>query len=185
MITLNIELTREDYFKFYYYTVWLAPGKKAAAIKSRVKTFALFVLAFTLIQFAVSPHDFNFFFFYTLLVLASIYVLPLFSIESSCRKQSDAFCNDPLNANFFLRSEMIISETGIFDKASHAEVNYRWNGIIKKVETAEHFLLYISGSQAIIIPKRAIRSDAERTALLELFGKHISFDAEVGHLVKE
>jgi len=185
MISLAIELTEEDYFKFYYYTVWMAPGKKAAIIKSRVKTFLLFVLACTLIQFSAAPNNFNLFFFYSILVLAAIYVLPLFNIESSCRKQAHAFSTDPLNANFFAKSDMIISETGIFDKASHAEVNYRWNGIIKKVETADHFLLYVSGNQAIIIPKRVIRSDAERTALRELFGKHISFSAEVRHLLKE
>ncbi len=184
MITLTIELTGEDYFNFYYYTVWLLPGKKSAAIKSRVKSFLLLVFIFSLIKFTDSPHNFDLFFFGTLLVFATIYILPLFNIESTCRKQTQAFCNDPLNAIFFVRSDMTISETGIFDKARHAEVNYRWSSIIKKAETAEYFLLYISASQAIIIPKRMIRSEAEKMALQELFGKYISFDAEVGHLLK-
>ena len=184
MLILNFELTKEDYFKFYYYTVWLAPEKKTAAIKSRVKTFLLFTLAFSMIKFATSPHNFDFFFFYTLLVLASIYVLPLFSIENSSRKQALAFYNDPLNANTFLQTEIIFSETGIFGKYSYAEVNYKWNCINKKVETTEHFLLYISSNQAIIIPKREIKTETDKSKLLELFGKHITFNAEVGHLVK-
>jgi YcxB-like protein len=185
MVTLNFELTKEDYFQFYYYTFWLAPGKKSATIKSRIKTFLLFSLAFSMIKFAASPHNFDLFFFYTLLVLASIYILPLFSIKNSCRKHALAFYNNPLNSGTFLQTEMMFSETGIFGKYSYGECNYRWGCINKKVETTEHFLLYIGADQAFILPKRALKSEMDKAKLMELFGKHISFNAEVGHLVKE
>lgn len=185
MITLNYELDQEDYFQFFYYTLWLAPGKKAEAIKARGKNFLMIVLGLTMVKLVPAPHSLDLFYFYVIFVLLSIFITPLFYFKNTCRKQALAFYNDPLNADSFSASEMILSETGIFAKCIHSETKYQWNRINKKVEIAEHFILYISAGQAIIIPKRAIKTEAEMAGLLELFGKHISFNAEVGHLVKE
>jgi YcxB-like protein len=185
MITLNFELTKEDYFQFYYYITWLAPGKKAAALKQRIRIFLLFTLAFTMIKFADAAHSFDAFFFYTIIVLASIYVFPLFYMKATIKKQADAFSNNPLNAAFLQPTELIFSETGIFTKDKYAEVKYNWISIVKKEENSDYFFLYVSSIQALLIPKRALRSEDERLRFIKLLSQHISFDAEVGHLANK
>lgn len=182
MITLNFQLSREDYFSFYLYTLWLAPGKKAAAVKTRLKVFILYAAILLFIKLISPSVSFDLFFFYAIFMLAAIYVFPLFSMENTLKKQADKFYDDPSNAHSFEPAEMIISETGIFTKSRYVETTYRWNSVLKKDETTDHYFLYINSMQAIIIPKRVIKPEAWQQELVQLFGRYISFDAELGHL---
>jgi len=184
MVTINFLLTKEDYFNFYYYISWLAPGKKAAFIKTRVKFFAYFTFLLFLVKFSAPVSNIDTYFIVSILILACIYILPVFTIKTDTRKQAFAFTENPLNINLFTKTETVISDTGIFSTDISVEVKYGWDCIIKKEETNDYYFLYINTLQAIIIPKRALTSEADKLKLVQLFGQHIPFNAEVGHLVK-
>jgi hypothetical protein len=185
MITLNFKLTKEDYFNYYYYSTYLAPGKKAAVIKSRLKGFFIFSFLLLLIRFTSPERTLDTFFFISIAMMASIYLLPLFTVEMDTRKQINAFLNNPLNCYLLMKTEVIISETGISAKDEFTESKYQWNAILKKEETKEYYFLFTNSIQAIVIPKRILATAVEKETLSKLMAQHISFDAEVGHLIKK
>ncbi len=184
MVTINFLLTKEDYFNFNFYTSWLSPGKKMAIIKSRVKTFILFIFSLSMVTLAGPRKAFDSVYFFSIFMLAAIYVLPLLSIKTNSRKLAFTFIQNRLNAHLLTQTEVVISPNGIFSKNIFCEVKYKWECIIKKEETNDYYFLYINSAQALIIPKRVLRSAAEKEALAKLLSQHISFDAEMGHLIK-
>lgn len=183
MITLNFKLAKEDYFNFYYYSEYIAPGKKTAIVKSKVKGFLWFSLLLLVIKFSSPGQTFDSFFFFCILIIGCIFLVPLFTVNINMRNQLYAFLENPLNFNVLTQTQLVISEVGISSKDSVCESNYKWDAIIKKVENRAYYFLYTSSIQALIIPKRILASEAEKEKLSKLLAQHVSFDAEVGHLV--
>jgi len=184
MITLNFKLTKEDYFNYYYYSTYLAPGKKAGVIKSRLKGFFIFSFLLLLIRFTSPERSLDTFFFISIAMMASIYLLPLFTVEMDTRRQTYAFLNNPLNSDLLTNTEITISETGIAAKDELSEAKYQWNAIVKMEESKDYYFLFTNSIQAIVIPKRILNTEVEKEALSKLMAQHIPFNAEVGHLVK-
>lgn len=185
MVTLNLTLTSEDYANFNYYTVWQMPGKKTKIIKSRLQAFLIFTLMMLMVKSSSPEKTFDPYFFFSIFVLGSIYLLPLFTKKTDSHKQALKFINNPLNDNLLTQTQVIISETGLFAKDEFSEVKYNWTSIVKKEETTAYYFLYLNSAQAIIIPKRILKSETEKVQLQKLFSQYISFHAAVGHLVKD
>jgi hypothetical protein len=185
MITLNYTLTKDDYSNFSYHQMWFAPGKKIKMIKSWGSKFLFFAGALLMVKMADANRVFDTYFFFSVFILVCIYIFPLLQMPGAYKKQIAAFTEHPLNAHFFDDIQISFSETGIFTKGKFEEARYQWISIVKKEENIDSYFLFISSAQAIIIPKRAVRSNSEKEQLEKLFGEHISFNAEVGYLVKE
>jgi hypothetical protein len=184
MVALNYTLSKEDYSNFYHYVALLSPGKKNTIIKNWVKRFLLFSLMFVIVKISSSEKIFDVYFFYTVFVLASIYILPIFNLRNAYNKAVTAYTDNPLNANVFNECQISISETGLFTKGKFTETKYQWGSIVKKEENNSFYFLFISSEQAILIPKKSLRSKEEREELEKLFVKNIPFEEEVGHLIK-
>lgn len=184
MLTLNYVYTREDYSEFFNYMLLHAPGKKMAKIKSHLKYFLYFSFLLLLIKLS-SGGAFDIYFYFSIGMLATIYILPLFTLESSYAKLIQQFTTNPLNENIFSECQVSISEQGIFARTDFAETKYNWSSIVKKEENKNFYFLYITTEQSIQIPKRSLRSETEKKQLENFFGQQLSFNAEVGHLVKE
>ncbi|MGC4103767.1 YcxB family protein [Ferruginibacter sp.] len=184
MITLNYKLTKEDYISFFLQVAWLSPEKKTRLIKSYVYRAIVFTAMLFFVKIFSPQKNFDLYFFYSILIVILIIISPLFKMADIYRKQVNQLSENPLNANFFSDIQINIAETGIFSKNQFAETRYQWEGIVKKEENKEYYFLYLSTEQAILIPKRALKSELEKQQVEKLFGEHISFNAEVGHLVK-
>lgn len=184
MLTLNYTYTKEDYAAFFNYMLLDAPGKKKAKIKSHLKYFLYFSFLLLLIKLT-SGGAFEIYFFFSIFMLACIYVLPLFTLKNSYAKLIQQFTLNPLNENFFSKFQVSFSEQGIFARTDYAETKYYWSSIVKKEEDKNFYFLYLTTEMAIQVPKRVLKSEVERKQLEFLFGQHLSFNAEVGHLVKE
>jgi YcxB-like protein len=185
MVTINYTLYKEDYFRYSFYTTWLSPDKKKVAIKNSVKNFLLLFGCSLFIKVISRSSLLDVNFLYSILILLAIYIIPLFNVATTYRKQMNPFLADPLNAHIFSNCELIFSETGIIAKGKYSSTSYQWRGIVKKDETTDYYYLFLSTVQALIIPKRAVKSEAEKIQLENLFAQHISYEAEVGHLVKD
>ena len=101
------------------------------------------------------------------------------------RKQVDKLTENPMNVNLFSDIQISFAETGIFAMEKVAETKYQWAGIVKKEENKDYYFLYLSSEQALLLPKRAFKSEEEKQQVEKLFAENISFNAEVGHLVKD
>jgi len=185
MVTANYTLTKEDYSNYYIQLAWLTPERKKQTIKNYVYKALLYAVLLTIVKLFDTEHVFDFYFFFSVVFVATIFIMPIFQMEEIYTKQVDKLSNNPLNVNLFKDVQISLAETGIFTKTEFSETQYRWASIVKKEEDRDYYFLYLASDQALLLPKRAFRSESEKQQAEKLFGEHISFNAEVGHLVKE
>ena len=109
--------------------------------------------------------------------------LSLFGVRTNIVKQGNKIADDPGNSSIFLETLLIATETGVSLKDSVKEQKYSWQAFIKKQDNPEYYILFTSSMQGIIIPKRAFSME-EKVRFEKLLTQYLSFDAELGHLVK-
>ena len=183
MILLKYTITKEDYVNFYTYVLWDAPGnrnKRLLHYTRQLIPILLFTFAFYYTGIFQRSNTF------VLVILGIILLttaLSLFGVRSNTVKQGYKIADDPNNSSLFQENTLLISETGITAKDPCKELIYSWKAFIKKQENKEYFFLFTSSLQGIIIPKR-IFTAAEKDQFVKLLSQQLSFDAELGHLLK-
>ena len=183
MVSLKYTLLKEDYVNYYAYVLWDAPGNR----KKRILHYAKQLVPIGLFLFA---------FYYTgildrssrfvLLIMAAILItalLSLFGLRSIMLKQGKKIADDPGNSSIFLETQLLANESGIILKDSLKELRYGWAAFIRKEENAACYMLFTSSLQGIIIPKRVFDAN-EKAQFDKLLAQYLSFDADLGHLVK-
>jgi hypothetical protein len=185
MITLHYTLTKEDYVNFYLQVMWRSPEKRKRLIKNYIVKALLYTGLLVFIKLSYNEDLLDTYFVFSVAIILLLFIMPIFRMAELYKKQVERTLKNPLNANFFRATQVIFSDTGIFTKNEFTETTYQWKGIVKKEENKEYYFLYINSEHAILIPKRALTIASDKPALEKLFAEHISFNAEVGHLLKE
>ena len=184
MLSLQYNITKEDYINYYSYVTWDAPENR----KKRMIHYGRQLLPIIFFLFAfyyTGLFERNRFFILLIagfLILTS--VLSLLGIRSIIVKQATKIADNPANSSLFLTASLVISETGILLKDDLKEEKYQWRAFIKKQESGQCYFLFINAIQALIIPKRLFSSAEEKQLFEKLLQQHLSFDAELGHLLK-
>jgi len=188
MLSLRYSLTAEDFANYSVYVQIDAPGKNKSRLKRQLPVFIIIAVIFGInILNAASSGRFDIISLVPMLVIFGIFLLSTssFSLKQRVRKAALAFTADPMNNVFFQMTDYTFSETGVTNKDEVKETRLKWNAFVKKQETAEYIFLFVTSTSAYIIPKRVFRSEVQKEELDKLFGQYLSFDAEVGHLVKD
>ncbi len=184
MLSLQYALTREDYTNYYTYVMWDAPEnrkKRTTYYLKQLIPIAFFLLAF----YYTGLFDRNSLFILVIagfLVLTSL--LSLFGVRSNIKRQAEKIAENPANSSIFLPLALSASEAGLSIKDELSEGRFQWKAIIRKQENHQYYFLFINGIQAIIIPKRAFHSSDEKQLFDKLLQQQLSFDAEIGHLLR-
>ena len=184
MLSFEYTLTKNDYSNYYFFVTWDAPGKQQKRYLYFLRQLAS-VLIFTGLFYYTGLFNRGILFSavaITLIFLTSI--LSITGIKSSINKQSASIANDPDNESLFTHTVVSVSETGILLKDEFKECKFQWNAFIKKQENVDYYFLFYSSLEAIIIPKRIFKISDE-ILFKELLTQYLSFDAEIGHLVKK
>ena len=84
---------------------------------------------------------------------------------------------------FFIINSTSLASKLCSVKNRFTETKYFWNAIIKKTETDTHYFLFENSLQAIIIPKRACKSEEEKLALRKVLSRNLSLDAEFNQIL--
>jgi hypothetical protein len=185
MISLRYALTKDDFANFSVYVQIDAPGKKKTLFKTFRPVIVLLLLISAVNIFtAVSLQKLQFSDFIGIPIILLIFLYPVLSAKPRLKKQALKFASHSDNASIFNITDYIFSETGILVKDDYKETRFKWDAFIKKQENADYIFLFLHSTNALIIPKRFFRSQVEKEQLEKLFSQYISFDAEVGHLVK-
>lgn len=79
----------------------------------------------------------------------------------------------PENAGHLGDKEMMLGDEGITVSDKRSECKFCWDYIIRVNETPEHFIVYVTGLTAHVIPKRGLIGE-DAAALKELFNKHVT-----------
>ncbi|HOZ79919.1 MAG TPA: YcxB family protein [Ferruginibacter sp.] len=184
MVAAKFAITPEDYMEYYLYMTWDAPDRKQA----RLKYYGRQVLVnggIILVLFYTQLFRLDSLMLYIYVgILALITILQIFNGRILARKQGEKITKDEDNASLFVETMFDISEAGITRKDVNIETRYHWNAFVRKEETAQYYFLFISSIQAIIFPKRVFKSAEDKMQFEKLLSQHLSFDAEVGHLMK-
>lgn len=170
---------------YYLFMMWDAPERKKARLKYYgrqilVNGGIIAILLYT--QFFRSNSSTLFIY---VAILTVITILQLISGRINAKKQAEKITADEDNRSFFLETFYEINDTGITRKDENAETRFQWKAFVRKEETAEYYFLFISSVQALIFPKRVFKTMEERTQFEKLLSQHLSFDAEVGHWMKQ
>ena len=181
MVSLQYTITKEDYISFYTHVFW-EEGKNKRKL-NYIKQ-GVFLLVFLIVLFfagglgSFSPISII---IYALIIITTI--LPLFSGRTSVVKSAERITDNPENSTLFTKYYLTATDAELIVKNIFSETNYAWNAIIKKTETDTHYFLFENSLQAIIIPKRACKSEEEKLALKKVLSRNLSLDAEFNQIL--
>ncbi len=184
MISVKFAITPDDYINYYMYIRWDAPDRKKARLKYYgrqllVNGGIIVILLYT--QFFRSSSMMLYVYAGILIVIT---VLQLLNGRLNARKQAEKIAAEEDNRNFFLETTYDMSDAGITRKDEHTETKLQWNAFVRKEETPAYYFLFISAMQAYIFPKRIFKTIDEKKQFEKLLSRHLSFDAEIGHMIK-
>jgi hypothetical protein len=183
MLTLQYALTKDDYNNYYTFVTWDAPGKQKKRGLYYLRQMGTIVL-FTAVFFYTGLFDrSSIFAFIVISFILLTSVLSITGVRSSIIQQAKNISDDPENASIFIPTVVTISETGILLMDEFSERKYQWLAFTKKQENNDYYFLFYSSLEAIIIPKRVFKH-SEQLLFDGLLSRFLSFDAELGHLIK-
>jgi len=186
MISLRYALTPEDFANFSIYVQVEAPGKKKLLFKSlRPLIIIISIIFIANIATSIGSGTLDFTSFIALPIIIFLFLYPTLSAKPRLKKQALQFAANPENAAVFTMTDHVFSETGVLIKDSSKEIKFQWSAFIKKQENNDYIFLFLQSNNALIIPKKVLRSQAEKEQLEKLLAQYISFDAELGYLVEE
>jgi len=185
MINLRYALTPADFASFSAYVQIDAPGKKKVIFKKYLPLIVILLGVFGInIASGVMEGKFDTGILAGIAIFITFLSFSIFSVKPRLKKQALQFAANTENAALFNMADYVFAETGVQVKDAIKDVKYQWSAFVKKEESAEAIYLFLLSSSAIIIPKRVFRSVVEKEKFDQLLSTHLSFNAELGHLVK-
>jgi len=167
MITLNYNITEQEFKDFYYFTGWLAPEKKTYRFKHHLSSTISYLIIFALIFYLKGFIYFDAFTTILFLIpLVGLYYYTNYRMRSYFYRWGKKVYNDSENESI----EMVIGESGIAAKSKDAEAQYKWSAFVKKYETDTAYYLVMSSSLGLIIPIRVFNLASQK----ETFEKMLS-----------
>jgi hypothetical protein len=125
----------------------------------------------------------NLFIFAIVGFLALTFISSIFSGRRIVKKQAEKLTDDPANASFFTPSFLQFSDTGVVTRNNNSSSHFQWHAFNRLLENEQYYFLFTNAVQAVIVPKRCI-APVDKSNLDKMLRQHISFDAEIGHLVQ-
>ena len=176
MIELNYGLTQAEYIDYAVYTAWDAPHKK----RFRLTTYGrLTVLAASITIIALTLLKFELLYSF---VLAGFFIVMIFCIpniqKNAIRDRAKRLMLNEENKLFFSSVALQLSATGIHSSRENMNATYKWNSIVRKVENETSYFLYTNSEQAIVIPKRVLKTPEQKRDFERMLNEHISLQAE-------
>lgn len=185
MLTLHYALTKEDYTNYYIFVAWDAPGKHAKRSLYYLKQLGTIII-FTGVFYYTGLFDrSSLFAFVVISLILFTSVLSITGIRSTITSQAKKISDNPENSAIFLSTTVVISETGILLEDALTARKFKWEAFLKKQENNNYYFLFYNSFEAIIIPKKVFKTDAEKRLFDSLLIQFLSFDAEIGHLIKK
>lgn len=184
MLTLQYALTKEDYSNYYTFVTWDAPGKQRKRSLYYLRQMGTIVLFTTVFYYTGLFDRSSLFAFIVIAFILLTSVLSITGVRSSIRQQAEKISDDPENSSIFTTTIVTISETGILLHDEFRECKFQWQAFTKKQEDDDYYFLFYSSLEAIIIPKRVFKSAEDKILFEGLLSQFLSFDAEVGYLIK-
>ena len=181
MVSLQYNITKEDYISFYTHVFW-EEGKKKRRLNF-LKQGGFLITFLIVLYFAGGLGSFNTFSIAIYVLIFTSTLLPLFSGRSSVVRSAEKITDNPQNSSLFTENHLTATDAELNIKNVFVQTNYSWKAIIKKTETDTHYFLFENSLQAIIIPKSACKSEEEKLALRKVLSRNLSLEAELNQIL--
>ena len=181
MVSLQYDITKEDYVSFYTFVFW-EEGKKKRRLNF-LKQGIFLLLFLVILYFAIGRGSFT---TLSITIYALIFfsiILPIINGKNVIIKNAEKIAEDPENSTLFTYNYLTATDGNLFIKNKFVETKYFWNAIVKKSETETHYFLFENALQAIIIPKSACKTEEESLALSKVLSRNLSIDAEFNQIL--
>ena len=159
---IEFVFSEDDYFKFNYYNTWSSPKRKFYRVRSYLRPiFILSIVVFMLYRFTGQFGMAEYIILGSGLLLSISYSL---LIKDSIRKNvAKIFASGSKSLGGIKEMQFTLDALHVKDNLSKSETN--WKSFIELVETEEHFFLLETIVYAVVIPKRAIKTEGELNEL--------------------
>jgi hypothetical protein len=185
MISLEYSLTKEDVFDFIYYNSWAAREKKAYRVRYYLKIILLVYVSswvfIILLRKGLPPA--GFYLYMAVVGFISGILIGYLGVKRHYMKVINKMIANEDNAGYFSSRIINLDENGINARDKHTDLKLEWNAIKKLVESEKHYYLFISGDQAIVIPKKVLKPE-EINELAILFERKLSLKASLHAIYK-
>lgn len=168
-MTINYELTKQDYIDFNMHHIATSPTMKRALF---IQRFILPILFLVLPIFLIQITDIPLWYWFSVLGTASVLWIVLYpkSVNRSVAKRISKMISEGSATGIVGTHCLSLTEQGIVDKTEYSETRYH---VIERIEESEkHIFIYVSAVMAYIIPKRVFptsdEADEFRIALKKL-----------------
>lgn len=179
MLHLKYRLSPQEYFEFNYFTIWSAPHRLNYRASYYLKILLLYVaVAVLYISMRRTHNPWVDMIVFTVVAVIYFALIPKL-IRRSVRKRTEQLLSQPENSHIVGDCEVILQDSGILDKDDKSETFYKWEAIVKRVETANCHFLYTNSHHAIVIPKRSLADNNDRQELHRLLETHLPLDADL------
>jgi hypothetical protein len=169
-ITMDLEFDRtaDDLVAFNLYYLEHSPNARREALTSRL-LISVLAAWFAGGSYLFTPRYFNWVVLGATLAagLVVFLVYPFFSRRMTIGRIRTALMEGN-NESLFGHQAVAISAEGIFAKNAGSESKIRWSAVQPLREGAEHFYLFMSATNALIIPKRCFKADEARDEFARL-----------------
>lgn len=165
-ITLNYELTHEDYIEFNVYHVAHSEIMRRSLILIRFGVPILLVfIPFLLAKLTVIPFRY---WMITLSIAALIHIwsYPKYA-DKTLRKKISKMLKEGKSKSLLGQMKMTISENGIWNVYAHTESKSSWDVVERIVVTTKYVYIYIGSVAAYIVPFRAFSVAEEKSQFID------------------
>lgn len=157
MLTLTFKQEPEDLIAFNYYNAWAKPEKATQRNKSKFQVMAIALLALVGLMIFTKKWD---------LLLASmisgaalVYVFTMdFFVKMRVRRHIEAVMKKAPEGSVTGPRTWVIDDEGIKVELPGGDQAFRWVDVSRVENSTEHWMLYLGGKEALVLPKRALKT---------------------------
>jgi len=183
MVTFKYSITGDDYKNYIAFVLWEGEHNRKKRRNYYLRQF-LPLLGFLFAFYYTGVFERSIFIYIGLGLLIFTAVLVFTGVRSRFTKVAETFAENPENRMIFTEKLIHISDEGIRITEEHLDTHYRWQAFVKKKENDSYYFLFLSSNQALIIPKRFLKDQQDKSQADKILTRNISFEAEFSGLEK-
>lgn len=161
MLTLTFTQEPEDLIAFNYYNAWAKPEKATQRNKSKFQVMAIAMLA--LIGLMIFTKKWDWLLASIISGAALIYVFTMdFFVKSRVKRHIEAVMKKAPEGAVTGPRTWIVDDEGIKVELTGGDQLFLWTDVTRIENSMEHWMLYLGGKEALVLPKRALETSEDK-----------------------
>lgn len=166
MLTITFTQEAQDLIDFNYYNAWAKPEKATQRNKSKFQVMAIALLA--LVGLMIFTKKWDWLLASMISSAALIYVFTMdFFVKMRVRRHIEAVMKKAPEGSVTGPRTWKVDDAGIKVELLGGDQSFVWSEVARIENSPLHWMLYLGGKEALVLPKRALESAEEKEAWKE------------------